>query len=232
MLSVRDLCAGYGNKEVLRGVSLEVPRRAIVALLGTNGAGKSTLLKTIAGVVRRTSGSIELDGETLPNKTPDRALRRGVALVAEQRELFLGMTVTDNLRLGGFLHRRSPEFAADVARLLDVFPRLRERAAQRARTLSGGEQQMLAIARALMARPTVLLLDEPSLGLAPRVVEEILEIIRRISVEGTAVLIVEQNAALALDVAQYGFVLDMGQVTLQGDADTLRRSPIIRASYL
>jgi branched-chain amino acid transport system ATP-binding protein len=232
MLSVHDLHAGYGGKSVLRGVSLKVPRGTIVTLLGANGAGKSTLLKTIVGLLPRTAGKIELDAVPLSNATPDRALKAGVALVPEQRELFREMSVLDNLRLGAFLRRGTAEIVGDSERLLDVFPVLRQRASQLARTLSGGEQQMLAIARALMSRPSFLLLDEPSLGLAPKIVEEIFAIIRRISADGTAVLLVEQNAALALDVAQFGFVLDLGEITLEGSAEELRRSPIVRASYL
>jgi branched-chain amino acid transport system ATP-binding protein len=232
MLSVRDLHAGYGGKGVLHGVSLEVPRGKIVTLLGANGAGKSTLLKTIVGLLPRTSGAIELDSVALTNATPDRALKAGVALVPEQRELFREMSVIDNLRLGAFLRRGSAEIASDCERLLNVFPILRERTSQLARTLSGGEQQMLAIARALMSRPAILLLDEPSLGLAPKIVEEIFAIIGQISVDGTAVLLVEQNAALALDVAQYGFVLDLGEITLEGSAEVLKKSPVVKASYL
>jgi|1186.fasta_scaffold22168_2 branched-chain amino acid transport system ATP-binding protein len=232
MLSVRDLYAGYGVKSVLHGVSLEVPRGKIVTLLGANGAGKSTLLKTIVGLLPRTRGTIELDAVPLTNATPDRALKAGVALVPEQRELFRDMSVLDNLRLGAFLRRNRIEVESDCERLLNVFPILRQRSTQLARTLSGGEQQMLAIARALMSRPSILLLDEPSLGLAPKIVEEIFRIIGQISADGTAVLLVEQNAALALDVAQYGFVLDLGEIKLQGSAEDLRKSPIVEASYL
>jgi branched-chain amino acid transport system ATP-binding protein len=232
MLSIRDLHAGYGMKSVLRGVSLEVPRGMIVTLLGANGAGKSTLLKTIVGLLPRTAGTIELDAVPLTNATPDRALKAGVALVPEQRELFREMSVLDNLRLGAFLRRGAAQIQGDCERLLDVFPVLRMRASQLARTLSGGEQQMLAIARALMSRPSILLLDEPSLGLAPKIVEEIFAIIGQISADGTAVLLVEQNAALALDVAQYGFILDLGEITLEGNADELKKSPIVRTSYL
>jgi branched-chain amino acid transport system ATP-binding protein len=232
MLSVRDLYAGYGGKSVLHGVNLEVPRGMIVTLLGANGAGKSTLLKTIVGLLPRTAGTIELDAVPLPNATPDRALKAGVALVPEQRELFREMSVLDNLRLGAFLRRGAAEIQADCERLLNVFPILRQRSSQLARTLSGGEQQMLAIARALMSRPSILLLDEPSLGLAPKIVEEIFAIIGQISADGTAVLLVEQNAALALDVAKYGFVLDLGEITLKGSAEVLKESPIVRASYL
>ena len=232
MLSVRDLHAGYGAKSVLRGVSLDVPPGKVVTLLGANGAGKSTLLKSIVGLLQPTSGTVEFNGKPLPNKTPDRALKAGVSLVPEQRELFLGLSVADNLRLGSFLRRQTREIDADCERLLTIFPRLRERASQSARTLSGGEQQMLAIARALMGKPSILLLDEPSLGLAPKIVEEIFAIIRQISSDGTAVLLVEQNAAMALDVAQYGYVLDLGEITLKGSAERLSSSPIIQNSYL
>jgi branched-chain amino acid transport system ATP-binding protein len=232
MLSVRDLHAGYGGKNVLHGVSLEVPRGEIVTLLGANGAGKSTLLKTIVGLLPRTAGTIELDAVPLPTATPDRALKAGVALVPEQRELFREMSVLDNLRLGAFLRRGKVEIQEDCERLLTVFPILRQRSSQLARTLSGGEQQMLAIARALMARPSFLLLDEPSLGLAPKIIEEIFAIIGQIKADGTGLLLVEQNAALALDVAEYGFVLELGEIVLKGSAESLRESPIVRASYL
>jgi branched-chain amino acid transport system ATP-binding protein len=232
MLSVRDLHAAYGGKSVLHGVSLEVPRGEIVTLLGANGAGKSTLLKTIVGLLPRTAGTIELDAVPLPTATPDRALKAGVALVPEQRELFREMSVLDNLRLGAFLRRGKVEIQEDCERLLTVFPILRQRSSQLARTLSGGEQQMLAIARALMARPSFLLLDEPSLGLAPKIIEEIFAIIGQIKADGTGILLVEQNAALALDVAEYGFVLELGEIMLKGSAESLRESPIVRASYL
>ena len=232
MLSVRDLHAGYRGKNVLHGVSLQVPRGAITTLLGGNGAGKTTLLKAIVGLLPRTAGAVEMDAVPLPNETPDRALKAGVALVPEQRELFKEMSVLDNLRLGAYLRRGATQISADCERLLNVFPVLRQRSSQLAHTLSGGEQQMLAIARALMGRPSVLLLDEPSLGLAPRIVEEIFTIITEISADGAAVLLVEQNAALALDVAQYGFVLDLGEITMEGSAEVLKRSPIVQASYL
>jgi branched-chain amino acid transport system ATP-binding protein len=232
MLSVRDLRAGYAGKTVLHGVSLEVPRGAVVTLLGANGAGKSTLLKTIVGLLPITSGIIELDGVSLPNATPDRALKAGISLVPEQRELFREMSVLDNLRLGAFLRRGTDDIQKHCERLMNVFPILRERSSQLARTLSGGEQQMLAIARALMSRPSILLLDEPSLGLAPKIVEEIFAIIGQLKADGTGVLLVEQNAALALEFAEYGYILDLGEIALEGSAQVLKESPAVQATYL
>jgi branched-chain amino acid transport system ATP-binding protein len=232
MLSLRNVDAGYGSKSVLQGVSLDVSRGAIVTLLGANGAGKSTTLKSIVGLVQPSKGTIEFEGKPMPNKRPDQALRCGVSLVAEQRELFLSMSVADNLRLGGYLRRDAKETKADFEYLFDVFPRLRERSSQQARMLSGGEQQMLAIARSLMARPKLLLLDEPSMGLAPQLVEEVFRIIRQINADGTTILLVEPNVALALEVATYGYVMETGVITLEGDAETLRQSSSIQASYL
>ena len=230
---MKGLSKAYpGGREVLNDIWLSFLPGAKIGVLGANGAGKSTLLKAIVGLLPLTAGVIEIGAVPLPNATPDRALKAGVALVPEQRELFKEMSVLDNLRLGAFLRRDGAQIAADCERLLNVFPILRERTSQLARTLSGGEQQMLAIARALMGRPSVLLLDEPSLGLAPKIVEEIFAIIGQIGADGTAVLLVEQNAALALDLAQYGFVLDLGEITMEGSAETLRRSPIVQASYL
>jgi branched-chain amino acid transport system ATP-binding protein len=232
VLSIRDLHGGYGKKRVLHGISLDVPRGEIVTLLGANGAGKSTLLKTVVGLLPRSAGTIELDGAPLANATPDRALKAGVALVAEQRELFKEMSVRDNLRLGAFLRAGRQDIERDMERLFALFPILRQRSTQTARSLSGGEQQMLAIARALMGRPAVLLLDEPSLGLAPRIVEEIFQIIAGIRSEGTAILLVEQNAALALDVASHGYILDLGKITLEGDAEALKQSFAVTTHYL
>jgi branched-chain amino acid transport system ATP-binding protein len=232
MLRIRDLSAGYGHKNVLNGIDLDVPSGSVVAILGANGAGKSTLLKAIVGLIGRSSGTIELDGKPLANESADRTLKSGVALVAEQRELFKSMSVADNLLLGGYLRRGQADMREDFERLLDVFPRLRERVRQPARTLSGGEQQMLAIARALMSRPSYLLLDEPSLGLAPRIVEEIFDIVRRISAEGTSIVVVEQNVNLALDVAQSGYVMETGSITLAGTAAELRSTATVQAAYL
>ncbi|MBZ7924253.1 ABC transporter ATP-binding protein [Ensifer adhaerens] len=232
MLSIRDLSASYGAKDVLHGISLDVPRGTIVTILGANGAGKSTLMKAIVGLVCRTTGSVEIDGKPLPNETPDRALRAGVSLVPEQRELFLDLSVADNLRLGAFLRRGAKDHASEQERLLEMFPNLRARLNQPARALSGGEQQMLAIARALMGRPSYLLLDEPSLGLAPKVVTEIFEVMERICTEGTSVLLVEQNASIALDIAHSGYVLELGEITLSGPSEALRSSSVVQTSYL
>lgn len=232
MLSLHNVDAGYGGKTVLKSVSLTVPQGAIVTLLGANGAGKSTTLKAIVGLVQPTAGTIELDGAPMPNRRADQALAAGVALVAEQRELFPSMSVADNLLLGGYLQRDRAQARRDYESLFDQFPRLRERAAQPARTLSGGEQQMLAIARALMARPRLLLLDEPSLGLAPQLVDDMFRIIRQINANGTTILLVEQNVALALDAASYGYVMETGAITLAGPAGELAHSEAIRASYL
>jgi len=232
MLAVCELRSGYGNKEVLHGVSLDVPQGSIVTLLGANGAGKTTLLSTITGIIRATAGSIAYQGRPLANKTPDRAAKAGILLVPERRELFLRMSVEDNIRLGGYLRRRQADLGDDLERILEIFPRLRERLRQPAQTLSGGEQQMLAIARALMARPQVLLMDEPSLGLAPKMVEEIFAIICEINVLGTSILLVEQNAALALAIAGYCYVLELGETVFRGTPEALRASRALRATFL
>jgi|TARA_R100000005_G_scaffold77038_3_gene44188 branched-chain amino acid transport system ATP-binding protein len=232
MLSIRNLHAGYDGKEVLHDISIDVPLGSVVTVLGANGAGKSTLLNSIVGLVTPNSGVIELNGRKIDNATPDKALKCGIALVPEQRELFVGMSVQDNLRMGGYLHRKTMDVEAEQQYLLEIFPGLRSRLDQPAGALSGGEQQMLAIARALMSKPSILLLDEPSLGLAPKFVEEIFRIIDRITKSGTTVLLVEQNAAMALDAAETGYVLDIGRITFAGTSEDLQKSPIVRASYL
>ena len=232
MLSLRNVEAGYGEKQVLQGISLDVPEGGIVTLLGANGAGKTTTLKAIVGLIPTTRGDILLRGAPMSNKRPDIALKEGVALVAEQRELFPDLTVADNLRLGGIRRRDRRQAQEDFELFLDYFPRLRERLTQQASTLSGGEQQMLAIARALMARPRLLLLDEPSLGLAPQLVDDMFQIIRDIHQRGTTILLVEQNVALALEIADYGYVMETGVITLEGSAAELRESTAISASYL
>jgi branched-chain amino acid transport system ATP-binding protein len=230
VLDVRDVRAGYGRLEVLRGLSLEVPEGRIVALLGANGAGKTTALRVIAGLLRPTAGRVTFQGQSIAGLRPDRIVRRGLALVPQTRELFLQMTVDENLELGAF-SRRDGRVGDDVETVFALFPRLRERRRQRAGTLSGGEQQMLAIARAWLTRPRLLLLDEPSLGLAPALVDEIFERIDRIRREGTTVLLVEQNARMALEVADWGYVLEIGRVVLSGSARDLADERLVRESY-
>ncbi len=232
MLALREVRAGYGRREVLKGVSLEVPAGAVVALLGANGAGKSTTLRVITGLVAASAGSVTFGGAEITRLRPDRIVRRGIALVPEGRELFLEMTVEENLEMGAFARRDPTGTREDLANAFRLFPRLGERRRQVAGTLSGGEQQMLAVARALMARPRLLLLDEPSLGLAPAVVDEIFDRIETINREGVSVLLVEQNAHLALAIADYGYVLETGRVVLHGSACEVAADAAVRESYL
>jgi len=227
-LQVRDLAAGYGAFLVLRGLRFEV-KPGLTVILGPNGAGKTTLLRALNGLVPR-QGEVLLDGEDLPGRT-DEIVRAGVALVAEGRQLFPQMTVTENLELGGWLVPRV-ERARRLEQVLADFPKLRERARQLAGTMSGGEQQMVAVGRALMSAPKILLLDEPSLGLAPRMVDELLAIARRIADHGTTVLMVEQNVKKALAVADRGYVLERGALVASGPAKLLARSSVVREAYL
>ncbi len=227
LLELRDVHARYGAVKVLHGVSLSVREGEVVALLGANGAGKTTTLRTISGMVKR-SGEILLAGRRIAS-SPEGVARAGVAHVPEGRGTFAELSVRDNLRLGAYAAGRNGGFTRAYA----YFPWLEERAAQQAGTLSGGEQQMLALARALMSHPRLLLLDEPSLGLAPRVVRELFQIVRRLNEEeGLAVLVVEQNASLALDVATRAYVLETGRVALEGSSDELRANDDVRRSYL
>jgi branched-chain amino acid transport system ATP-binding protein len=231
LLAIRGVKAFYGRVMALKGVDLEVKEGEIVTLIGANGAGKSTLMMTVCGNPRAREGTINFAGHDITRLPTHEIARLRLAQAPEGRRIFPRMTVLENLQMGATTAEPS-EFNRDLDRVMSLFPRLQQRIGQRGGTLSGGEQQMLAIARALMSRPSVLLLDEPSLGLAPKIVEEIFVIIGEISASGTAVLLVEQNAALALDVAQYGYVLDIGEVTLQGSVNELKKSPIVRASYL
>lgn len=232
MLTVTDLQASYGAIVALRGVSLKVPDSQIVALLGANGAGKSTTLRVISGLLRLTSGAIDYDGIRLHRRTAQEIVGLGISHVPEGRELFMELSVEENLRLGAYT-RRDRNVKADMDKVYDYFPRLRERRGQEANRLSGGEQQMLAMGRALMSRPRLLLLDEPSLGLAPLVVREIFDIVRTINTEEkVAVLVVEQNVSLALSVATYGYVLETGSVALEGKAEALMQDDKVRRSYL
>jgi branched-chain amino acid transport system ATP-binding protein len=233
VLEVRDLTVRYGKVEAVRGVHLEVPRGHIVTVIGPNGAGKTTLLGAVAGLLP-CAGEVVLDGRRITGAPVEENVARGLSLVPETRELFPHMTVEDNLRLGAFVARRAPrrEHDARLAEVYRIFPRLLERQAQVARTLSGGERQMLALGRALMSSPRLLLLDEPSLGLAPMVVREILEVVVELRRRGVSILLVEQNARAALQIADEGYVLETGEVSLSGAARELAADPRVVESYL
>jgi branched-chain amino acid transport system ATP-binding protein len=231
MLEVRDIVTSYGKIEALKGVTLNVREGGITCLLGPNGAGKTTLMMTIAGILKPRSGSVTFDGTRLTGQSARSVVQAGIALVPENRLVFPDMTVAENLRAGAFV-RRGAEVDADVERMYQRFPRLRERVAQNAGTLSGGEQQMLAVARALMARPRLLLMDEPSLGLAPLIVDEIFQIIRELNRDGTSIFLVEQNAHKALGVADHFYLLEQGLVTFDGAPGQLAEDEVIQRAYL
>jgi branched-chain amino acid transport system ATP-binding protein len=230
LLRIEDLEAGYGAIAALRGVTLEVRAGEIVTLIGSNGAGKSTLLRSVSGLVRPRRGRILLDGEDIGSARPDQIVRLGVCHVPEGRRIFANLSVLENLQMGGYVRRGSS--AETLEQVLSLFPRLRERLKQAGGTLSGGEQQMLAIGRALMAQPRLLLLDEPSLGLAPRLVQQIFEIIQTIHAAGTTVVLVEQNAHQALRIASRAYVLETGSLVLEGSAAELAADPRVRRAYL
>ncbi|HEY6203359.1 MAG TPA: ABC transporter ATP-binding protein [Candidatus Limnocylindria bacterium] len=231
LLVVHEIEAYYGRVCALHSVSLEVAEGSVIALLGANGAGKTTTLRVISGLLRPTRGSVEFDGRRVDGMTPDRLVRMGIVQVPEGRQIFAELTVRENLLLGGYA-RRDLGAAGQDPRVFEYFPRLRERLQQRAGTLSGGEQQMLAIGRALMARPRLLLLDEPSLGLAPMLVKEIFRVISEIRATGTTVLLVEQNAHMALDIADRAYVLEIGRVILSDRSAALRQREEVRSAYL
>ena len=231
MLALERLDVYYGEIHALKGVSLEVREREIVALLGNNGAGKTTTLKTVSGLLAPRQGVVSFQGQPLTGVAPHAIVARGIAHVPEGRRIFNRLTVRENLMMGAYL-RDDSGVAADLDRVFVLFPRLHERITQVAGTLSGGEQQMLAIGRALMARPTVLLLDEPSMGLAPVLVEQIFETIAEVNRQGTTILLVEQNAAMALSIAHRGYVLETGSVVLSGTAATLSENTEVRRAYL
>ena len=236
MLRIDNLSAGYGKVQVLHGISFEVPKGKVVTLIGSNGAGKTTTMRAVSGMIQPTAGSITLNGERIDGSESYVIAKRGLAHSPEGRRVFATMSVTDNLLLGAFPRltgsRPRGDIAADLERAMDLFPRLKERTTQLAGTLSGGEQQMLAMARAMMLNPEIVLLDEPSMGLAPILVEEVFRIIARLKSEGVTMLLVEQFAAAAFAVADYGYVLENGRIATHGSADALRNDAGVRAAYL
>ncbi len=229
-LTLTDLRVDYGGIHAVKGISLEVPRGKIVTLIGSNGAGKSTTLRTIAGVVKASGGSIEFEGMQLTGKAPDDIVSMGITLVPEGRRVFANLTVLENLKIGAYVHTHKLE--DDLERVYALFPRLKERAWQFAGTLSGGEQQMLAVGRALMSRPKLLMMDEPSLGLAPLIVRDIFDIIRTINKEGITVLLIEQNANHALKIADWAYVMETGTITMEGTGEELLANESIKEAYL
>ena len=232
MLSIKDLYVNYGGINALRGISLDVPDGKIVTLIGANGAGKSTTLRTISGLVKSKSGSILWNDEELTTKSIDAIVSSGIAMVPEGRRVFADLTVLENLKIGAYLRKDKEQIEKDIEWVYDLFPRLKERSWQFAGTLSGGEQQMLAVGRALMSKPKLIMMDEPSLGLAPLVVQDIFKIIRTINEQGVTVLLVEQNANMALKVADIAYVLETGEITMQGIGTELLADPKVKEAYL
>jgi branched-chain amino acid transport system ATP-binding protein len=232
MLELDNVHVYYGSIHALKGVTLKVEPGKIVTLLGANGAGKSTTLRTISGLLRPRKGSVRFEGQEITKRSAQAIVKAGIAQSPEGRQLFGRMTVLENLEMGAFQRTDRDGVQADIERIYELFPRLAERRSQKAGTLSGGEQQMCAIGRALLARPRLLLLDEPSMGLAPVLVERIFEVIQDINKQGTTVLLVEQNAAMALEIAHDGYVLETGRVALADSAPALRANERVRASYL
>ena len=230
ILSIRDLKVNYGGIEAVKGISFDVEEGSIVTLIGANGAGKSSTLRTIAGLVKPASGKIVFRGDDITNCDTNVIVRKGITLVPEGRRIFPDLTVLENLRVGAYL--RNDDIAGDIQWVYDLFPRLRERSWQAGGTLSGGEQQMLAVARALMCKPKLIMMDEPSLGLAPLVVRGIFDIIREINAQGVTVLLIEQNANMALKVADYAYVLETGRIGLSGTGRELLTNDDVRKSYL
>jgi branched-chain amino acid transport system ATP-binding protein len=232
LLELTDVHTFYGNIEALKGISLEVEEGEIVTLIGSNGAGKSTTLRSISGLTPPREGSIKFEGREIGETAPQDIVRLGISQAPEGRKIFHRMSVRENLDLGAYLRRDGDEVEEDVQRVYDLFPRLEERQKQKAGTMSGGEQQMLAIGRALMAKPKLLLLDEPSMGLAPILVERIYETVAQINQQGTTILLVEQNANFALDVSKRGYVLETGAVAVSDEAGALRDNPEVQKAYL
>ncbi len=232
ILAVHDLKVAYGGIQAVKGIALEVFDGELVTLIGANGAGKTTTLKAITGMLPPSSGRIAYEGRSIAGESPYRLVEQGLSMVPEGRGVFARMTILENLQMGAFTRRDHAGIKADVERMFEAFPRLRERAAQLAGTLSGGEQQMLAMARALMSRPKLLLLDEPSMGLSPLMVEKIFEVVREVAAQGVTILLVEQNARLALEAADRGYVMESGLVIMSGAAREMLDDPRVRAAYL
>ncbi len=230
MLKIENLKVSYGAIEAVKGISLEVPDGKIVTLIGSNGAGKSTTLRAVTGLVPSTEGSIHYNGNDITNAATDKIVSNGITLSPEGRKVFPDLTVLENIKIGAYL--RHDNLKSDIEWMFDLFPRLRERSWQLAGTLSGGEQQMLAVARALMARPTLLMLDEPSLGLAPLVVRDIFDIIKKVNDSGISILLIEQNANMALKIADIGYVMETGRITMKGSGTELLANPDIKKAYL
>lgn len=232
MLKIDELKVSYGGIEAVKGITFEVPERKIVTLIGANGAGKSTTLRTIAGLVRPAAGRIHLQGEDITGLAPDRIVPKGITLVPEGRRVFPDLTVLENLRIGAYLRTDKDSIEEDIQWVYELFPRLQERSWQAAGTLSGGEQQMLAVGRALMSRPKLMMLDEPSLGLAPLVVQDIFSIIREINHQGVTILLIEQNANMALKIADLAYVLETGKITMSGTGAELLANEKVKEAYL
>ena len=230
ILRIKDLKVNYGGIEAVKGISLDVPQGEIVTLIGANGAGKSSTLRAISGLVKPTSGTIEFEGQDITGKNPTDIVTRGITLVPEGRKIFPDLTVKENLRVGAYL--RKDDITDDINWVYDLFPRLKERSWQAGGTLSGGEQQMLAVGRALMSRPKVIMMDEPSLGLAPLVVRGIFDIIKEINKQGMTILLIEQNANMALKTAHLGYVMETGRITLSGPGKELLTNESVKAAYL
>lgn len=232
MLEIQNLNVYYGGIHALHGISLKVPEGQIVALLGANGAGKSTTLRTVMGLVKPTTGTITINGQSLLGLRSFEVVRRGIALVPEGRRIFANLTITENLRLGAYIRSNEQQVQEDIKDIYQLFPRLEERKRQPAGTLSGGEQQMLALGRALMSKPQVLMIDEPSLGLAPVLAEGVFKKLRELNANGQTILLIEQNARAALAVANYAYILETGSIVLEGPAKTLAQMDEVRKSYL
>ncbi|MET3817409.1 branched-chain amino acid transport system ATP-binding protein [Burkholderia ambifaria] len=232
MLKIKGLQVNYGGIQAVKGVDMEVRQGELVTLIGANGAGKTTTMKAITGLKPYSAGDIEYNGKSIKGVPSHELLKRGLAMVPEGRGIFARMSIIENMQMGAYLRNDNEQIKKDVDRMFGFFPRLKERATQLAGTLSGGEQQMLAMSRAILSKPKLLLLDEPSMGLSPIMVEKIFEVVREISKEGITVLLVEQNARLALQAADRGYVMDSGTVTMEGDAKQMLDDPKVRAAYL